>query len=329
MNGNLLTVSSSPHLLGGMTVRSMHLETIIALLPALITGVYYFGAPAIITVCIAVASAVVFEWISSAVAKQPNNLGDLHAVLMGLMLGLVLPPGAPWWLPIIGSALAVVMGKMIFGGRGAYPMNPVLIAWAALSISWPEQMTSFFAPLSGGEEATTFLMNLKDDIGLIMEPELGPLWKGATPGAIGATGSWALIIGGLYLVIRGIVPWQIPFGVLFGAALMALAAAYVDPKVIEVELEGFGPHLTVVWLHLGTGGLMIAAFFLAPEPVSSPITPWGMLLFGLGVGFMAVIVRFWGAMVDGVFYGVLLMNAATPLLDRIRPRVLGKVINSA
>lgn len=334
MNHNLLTVSSSPHILGSMTVRSMHLELIVALLPALLTGVYFFGLPAAITVAIAVVAAVAAEWAACKIAKLPNRIDDLHSLTMGLLMGLVLPPGAPWWLPLIGSVLAVVLGKMIFGGLGAYPMNPVIIAWAALSISWPEQMNAFLAPVpigSGGEweTATTFLMDLKDDVGLVMDPELGPLWWGNTPGAIGATGAWALIVGGLYLVIRGIVPWQIPLGTLLGAAAMALLASYIDPGVIEVELEGFAAHLDVVWLHLGTGGLMIAAFFLAPEPVSSPVTPWGMILYGLGIGLMAVIVRFWGTMVDGVFYGVLLMNAVTPLLDRIRPRVLGKVMSSA
>lgn len=334
MNNNLLTVSSSPHILGCMTMRSMHMELILAMLPALITGIYFFGLPAAITVAVAVVSALVAEWAAGKIAKRPNNLGDLHALTMGLMMGLVLPPGAPWWIPLIGSALAVVLGKMIFGGLGAYPMNPVLIAWAALAISWPEQMNAFLAPLPIGsgdewEVVPTFLMNLKDDVGLVMDPELGPLWWGNTPGAIGATGSWALIVGGLYLVVRGIVPWQIPFGTLLGAAGMALFATYVDPGVAEVGLESFGQHLSVVWLHLGTGGLMIAAFFLAPEPVSSPVTPWGMILYGLGIGFMAVIVRFWGSLTDGVFYGVLLMNAATPLLDRIRPRVLGKVMSGA
>lgn len=334
MNQNLLTVSSSPHVLGAMTVHSMHLEIIVALCPALLTGIYFFGLPAAVTVALAVTAALGAEWAAARIAKQPNRLGDLHALVMGLMMGLILPAGAPWWLPVMGSLLAVVMGKMIFGGLGAYPMNPVIIAWAALAISWPEQMNAFLAPVpigTGGEweTASTFLMDLRDDIGLIMEPELGPLWWGNTPGAIGATGSWALILGGLYLVVRRIVPWQIPLGTLLGAAAMALFAAYTDAGVLEVELEGFSTNLDLVWLHLGTGGIMIAAFFLAPEPVSSPVTPWGMLLFGIGIGFMAIIVRFWGAMIDGVFYGVLLMNAATPLLDRIRPRVLGKVMSSA
>ena len=169
-------------------------------------------------------------------------------------------------------------------------------------------------------------MQLKGDVSTLEVIPLGELWWGTYPNAIGAGGTWALLLGGLYLTVRRLIPWQIPVGVIAGGIIMALVAGYTDPHIGWLDYTGFGPRWFIAMFHLGAGGLMISAFFLAPEPVSSPVTPWGMLLYGLGIGFMAVIVRTWGGLVDGVFYGVLLMNAVTPLFDRIRPKVLGKVV---
>jgi len=334
MNENLLTVSTSPHILGRMSVRSMYLEYIIALAPALLVGLYYFGFPALITVLLAVASAAVSDFIASKIQKKPTTLSSLHIVCMGLMLGMILPPGAPWWLPVIGGALTVFLGISIFGGIGAYPMNPVLVAWVALYISWPESMNAFFEPqaLGNGDdwaEAETLLMQLKGDISTLEMVEMSKLWLGQVPGYIGSTSTWALLVGGVYLIIRRIIPWQIPVGALLGAIVMGLIATYTDPRILELGYEEFAANMNVVWFHLGAGGLMIAAFFLGPEPVSSPVTPWGTFLFGVGIGLMTIIVRTWGGLVDGAFYGVLLMNAANPLLDRIRPRVIGKVVSGA
>jgi len=325
MTKPLLTVSTSPHLLGRTTVRCMHLEWIIALLPALIMGLYYYRVPAAVVVALAMASAVATEAVVNQLLKKPQSIGDLHALLLGLLMGLVLPAGAPWWLPMVGGALAVGLGKLVFGGLGGYPMNPVVVAWAALALSWPEHVNAFFMPFTS-EVSQTPLMALKADVSTLEVVPLGELWAGTYPAAIGAGCTWALLAGGLFLVVRRLVSWQIPLGVLAGGLAMALLAAYTDPKIGWLDYSGFGPRMFIAMFHLGAGGLMIAAFFLAPEPVSSPVTPWGMFLFGLGVGFMAIIVRTWGGPVDGAFYGVLLMNAATPLFDRIRPKVLGKVV---
>ncbi len=335
MNEKLLTVSTSPHVLGRTTVRSMHVEWLIALAPAFLVGLYYYGMPGLSTVVLAVAAALVADYGVGLIIKKPANLSDLHSLLLGVLMGLILPAGAPWWLCLVGGALAVVLGKLVFGGLGNYPMNPVLVAWAAMAISWPESMNFFLEPVplgSGGEweQAETPLMQLKGDPSTLAGSfELSDLWLGAVPSAVGAGGTWALLLGGVYLIIRRLIPWQIPLGVLAGAVAMALLATYTEPSILELEFETFAEHLDVAWFHLATGGIMIAAFFLAPEPVSSPVTPWGMFLFGVGVGFMAIIVRTWGGLMDGAFYGVLLMNAATPLFDRIRPKVLGKVVSGA
>ncbi len=325
MSAPLLTVSTSPHWLGRTTVRSMHVEWLIALAPALVMGVYLYGLRALLVVALSAAAAVAAEAGVQKATKQPIGVGDLHALLMGVILGLILPAGAPWWLPIVGGALAVVMGKLFYGGLGGYPMNPVLIAWAALALSWPEHMQAFFMPFTN-EVSETALMMLKNDVSTLEVVGLGSLWWGGFPGAIGTSCAWALLVGGLYLVVRRLVPWQIPFGVLLGAVVLALLAAYTDPKLAQLGYKSFGQNFAIALFHLGAGGVMVAAFFLGTEPVSSPVTPWGMILFGMGIGFMAIIVRTWGGPVDGAFFGVLIMSAATPLFDRIRPKVLGKVV---
>lgn len=325
MSTSLLTVSTSPHWLGRTTVRSMHVEWLIALAPALVMGVYLFGTRALMIVALSAVAALAAEAGAQKLTKQPIKVDDLHALLMGVLLGMIMPAGAPLWLPVVGGALAVIMGKLFFGGLGGYPMNPVLIAWAALALSWPEHMQSFFMPFTG-EVSETSLMMLKNDASTLEVVELSSLWLGGYPGAIGTCSAWALLAGGLYLVVRRLVPWQIPLGVLLGAVVLALLAAYTDPNLAELGYKGFGQHFTIALFHLGAGGLMISAFFMGPEPVSSPVTPWGMFWFGMGIGFMAIIVRTWGGLVDGAFYGVLLMSSATPLFDRIRPKVLGKVV---
>ncbi len=328
MNASLLTVSPSPHLLGSMTMRSMHVEIMLAMAPAALAGLYFFGVPALINLVAATLAAVVFEYLCVKLFKLPDRQGDLHAVVLGLTLGLILPPGGPIYLPIMGGLLAVGLAKMIFGGIGAYPMNPVLIAWAGLTISWPEQMKAFFLPCPGDgkwEIAETFLMKLRNDPEVITSTDLSALWAGLTPGEIGTTCTWAIIAGGIYLIVRGIINWRVPLGVFVGTLVMSQIAQDTDPSLIEMDLAGSLEGLRITWLHLGDGGLMFAAFFLATEPVSSPVTPKGTLLYGLGIGFLAVIIRTWGAAPgDGVYYAVLLMSTATPMFDRLRPAVLGK-----
>ena len=199
MTSRLLTVSTSPHILGRKTIRSFNLDIIIALAPALLVGLYYFGMPGLITLILAVASTLVAEYVYCRIAKLPVELDNLHAALMGLLLGMVLPAGAAWWIPVVGGGLTIVVGKMFFGGMGAYPMNPVLVAWAAMSISWPEQMSAYFAPLAEGGEyevTETLLMQLKFDVGTFEIVEMPDLWLGLVPGAIGATCAWALLAGG-------------------------------------------------------------------------------------------------------------------------------------
>lgn len=323
MSTPLLTVSASPHILGRATVRGMHLETLLALAPALFLGFYFFGIPAVTVVVITTISAVVFEYLITKLAKQPNRLNDFHAVLMGVLLGMILPAGAPWWVAMVGGFLTVVLAKALFGGLGGYPMHPVLIAWAALYLSWPEHMNAFFAPFTT-DVAQTSLMKARANLAYIKEVDLNNLWTGLTPGSIGATSGLALAIGGVYLMLRRKVNWHIPTGVIIGAVLMSLLATYTDPAFAKLKMAGFTDHLQLVYFELASGGLMLAAFFLATEPVSSPVTPAGTWIYGILIGVLAVIIRLWGSYSEGVYFAVLLMSAATPLFDRIRPAVFGK-----
>ena len=320
----LLTVSASPHILGKRTVASLYKDWLIALIPALLAAIYYFGSAAVINIAIAVISTVGFEFLICKIFNLPNRLNDLHAALMGLLLGLLMPAGAPFWVPLIGGLIISGLAKAMFGGLGGYPMNPVLIAWACLALSWPEHMNNFFG--AAGTEAAmkttqTPLMLVAADLKAYGATDLWALWCGYVPGAVGTTSTWAILLGGLYLLIRKVISWHIPVAVLAGAIVMSLLASVADAKLAQTGLGAFN----LAWFHLGAGGLMISAFFFAPEHVSSPMTNGGMLVYGLGIGVLAVIIRHWGANVEGVYYAVLFMSCCTPLLDRIRPKVLGKV----
>jgi electron transport complex protein RnfD len=320
----LLTVSASPHILGKRTVSSLYMDWVIAMIPAVAAAVYYFHAAALINILLAVAATVGFEWAICTVFKTPNRLNDLHAVVMGLMLGLLMPAGAPFWIPIMGGLFVSGLAKAIFGGLGAYPMNPVLIAWACLSISWPTHMNAFWetslAAKGALQAAQTPLMLLKTSPEALKDMSLMALWCGYVPGAVGATSTWAILLGGIYLLIRRVISWHIPLGVILGTLILSLFAASLDSNVAKLGWDT----LTLTAFHLGAGGLMLGAFFLAPEHVSSPVTCKGMLIYGLGVGALSVIIRQWGANTEGVYFAILFMSLTTPLLDRLRPKVLGK-----
>ena len=322
-----LTVSASPHILGKRTVTGLYRDWLIGLLPAVWAALYYFGAHAMQNILIAIAATVGFEFLICKIFKMPARLGDLHAVVMGLLLGLLMPAGAPWWIPIMGGLLISGLAKMIYGGLGGYPMNPVLIAWACLIISWPDHMNAFLGAAgtdAAMKAAQPPLMLASDNLKAYAATDLWALWCGYVPGAVGTTSTWAILLGGIYLLLRRVISWHIPVTVLAGTVVMALLASVTDAKLAETGIGSF----SLAWFHLGAGGLMISAFFLATEHVSSPMTNGGMLVYGAGVGVLAVIIRHWGGSVEnveGVYFAVLFMSLCTPLLDRIRPKVLGKV----
>ncbi len=307
-----LTISMSPHLRGAISVERMMLAFIVALAPASLVGIYLFGVRALITILIAVATAVVVETIIEYFTHRTLTYRDYHAALIGLIFALICPPSAPWWIPVIGAGVAIILGKMVFGGLGTYPFNPVLVSWVVLKLSWGERMSLFFSPHTT-EQVLTPLMAIKEDPALFYSYELMELFLGNQAGAIGSTCGAALVAGGIFLLAVGLIRWHIPVSFLFGIALCAVILRAINPDL-------YPP----VAFHLITGGVLITALFLAPEPVTSPVTPRGMLMFGFLAGVLTMIIRLWGADPDGSFYGVLVMNAATPLFNNLRPKVFGR-----
>jgi electron transport complex protein RnfD len=308
MDTTKLIVSMSPHLRGKITVERMMLITLISLAPTALVGMYLFGLRAFITILLAVATALVVETLIESLTHQSLTYRDFHAALIGLLVALLLPPSVPWWIPVIGAGVAIILGKMVFGGLGNYPFNPVLVAWVVLTLSWGDRMSLFFLPHTT-EQVLTPLMAIKEDPGLFYSYELPALFFGNQAGAIGCVCGVAIIVGGLFMLTTRIIRWHIPISFLFGIALGATILRLINPDI-------YPP----VAFHLITGGTLLVALFLAPEPVTSPVTPTGMLTFGFLAGILTMIIRMWGAHPDGSFYAILVMNAATPLFNKLKPK---------
>jgi electron transport complex protein RnfD len=305
-------VSMSPHIRGGNTIERMMLTFIIGLALTSAAAIYLFGIRSLIIMIISVATAVIVESAIERITHQELTYGDLHAILIGLLLALILPPSAPWWIPVVGASVAIILGKMVFGGLGNYPFNPVLVAWAVLKLSWAERMSLFFEPHSTSQVLTP-LMAVKEDPSLFYSYDLLPLFLGYKPGPIGTVSGLAILIGGIFILTRGIIRWHIPISFLFGIALFSAILRSINPDVYPPVI-----------FHLIGGGVLLGAFFLAPEPVTSPVTPMGMVLFGFLAGILTMIIRMWGADPDGTFYAILIMNAATPLFNYLKPRAYGR-----
>jgi electron transport complex protein RnfD len=307
-----LIVSMSPHVRGSLSVERMMGSFLLALIPTAGVGVYLFGLKALLTVLLSMATAAAVEAGIEKLTTRDLTIGDLHALLTGLLVALILPPTAPWWLTMVGAATAVILGKMVFGGLGTYPFNPPLVAWVVLKLSWPARMSAFVAPRSA-EVTLTPLMAFKEDPSMFYSYELIDLFLGNKAGAIGTVCGLAIVLGGLFLLVRGLIRWHIPVAFLLGVGLFAGIM-----RVINADL--YPP----VSFHLAGGGVLLGAFFLAPEPVTSPVTPKGMLAFGFLAGMLTMILRMWGADYDGTFYAILVMNAATPLFNSLKPRAYGR-----
>lgn len=303
---NLLIVSSSPHLHSANKVSTAMRDVSIALLPALVGAVYFFGMAAATVILTCVIAALLSEVIAQKIMHREVTINDGSAVVTGLLLAFCLPPTIPWWIAAIGSAVAIIIGKQFFGGLGCNIFNPALIGRAFLVASWPVVMTTWVTPLDGVTTATP--------LGIIKEglseqlPSLGQLFMGNVAGCLGETSALALIVGGLYLLYKGHIDWRIPFSYL-GTVFVVTAVVGADP-----------------FFHLLSGGLMLGAFFMATDWVTSPITKKGRLIFGIGCGLLTVLIRLMGGYPEGVCYSILLMNLATPLIDRYtKARVFGGV----
>lgn len=304
---DMLIVSGSPHIKSDYTVRRTMLDVIIALVPAMIGAIYFFGFNAVRLLLITVAATVVFEYATQKMFKKAIRIMDLSAVVTGILLALNLPAGTPWWVAVFGAGFAIIIVKEFFGGIGSNFMNPALAARAAMVASWPVIMTNYVTP--DGISAATPLAIIK--AGGTDLPSIQRMFLGDIGGVIGETSAILLLIGGIYLIVRGVIDWKVP--VLYIASTTAL-------------LLLFGVNSTNILYHVLGGGLILGAFFMATDYSSSPVTPKGKIIFAIGCGVLTALIRVKGGSPEGVSYSILIMNVATPLIERLtRPRVFGEV----
>jgi Na+-translocating ferredoxin:NAD+ oxidoreductase subunit D len=311
---------SSPHLKVAPSVTGVMARVLVALAPGVIAFFALFGPGVLINLALAITTAVVLEALCLRLrGRDFRALRDLSAVLTGALLALALPPGAPWWIPVLGSGFAVLLGKQLYGGLGYNPFNPAMVGYVVLLISFPVSMTAWPAPgMAWAADATsqaTALDHVRTALtqGRTLSEILGD------PGfEHGLLRGWAIVslaylVGGLFLLQQKTIRWQIPVGMLLGLSLTALVFWSVDSDRYASPL-----------FHLLSGATMLGAFFIATDPVSACTTPRGRLFFGLGIGVLTWLIRTWGSYPDAVAFAVLLMNLCAPTIDRYTPtRVYG------
>lgn len=306
-------VSSSPHIRSGDSTRRIMLDVLIALVPTLIAGTVIFGLRALAVAAVSVAAAVLGEWLWRLVTRQYNTVGDLSAAVTGLLLALTLPATVPYWAAAVGALFAVVVVKGCFGGLGQNIFNPALAARALLMLVIPAAMTRFAAlgtalPLTGAVDIASSATPLHHMVmPALPEVSLLDMFLGNTGGCIGEVSALALLIGGAYLVARDVIKLRIPVSYLGTVAVLTL----LFPR-------GQDPLLWMAYSLLG-GGVLLGALFMASDYATSPATPGGQVLYGVGCGALTVLFRYVGLYPEGVTYAVLLMNAASWLLERFTP----------
>lgn len=310
----LLVVSSSPHIRGSLTVRKIMMDVTIALLPAGIMGVYFYGWHALLIMVLSVASAVLTEAVIQKLMKKPVTVNDFSAVVTGLLLAYNVPPTAPWWLPVVGSAFAIAIVKQCFGGLGHNFVNPALAGRAFLLVSWPVLMTNFVTPGLDAVASATPLALMKS--GAVEQlPSLWNLFIGNIGGCIGETSALAILIGAAYLVAARLIDIRIPLSFIGTTALLTWIFGGQAGMFTGMPLH-----------HILMGGLMLGAFFMATDYTTSPVSPKARIVFGIGCGVITSVIRIWGGYPEGVSYSILIMNIAAPLLDRfMKPKVFGEV----
>ena len=301
-----LRITTAPHAHNPLTTQRLMLNVCIALLPAAAVGVFAFGLPALGVLAIAMATSVLCEFLWQKIAHQPVRIRDYSALVTGLILGLNLPSTAPWWMVMIGSAFAILIVKQLFGGLGDNFLNPALAARAVLLASWPVHMTAsaYVNPtfFQAGVDAVTAATPLSAG----STASLMDLFLGKIPGTIGEISKAAILLGFLYLLITGTISWRIP--------VVMVGSVFVCTWLISGGTPEAAMMATL------SGGVLFGAVFMATDYVTSPITPWGQVLYSFMIGLIVTVIRLYGSYPEGVTYGILLMNIATPLIDRFLPR---------
>ena len=309
-----LTVSPGPHSHRGTRLTGTSYDFLLAMLPAAVMGIYFYGFDALRVICASVASAMIAEALMQKILKRPVTIADGSAAVSGFLLALILPPNVPLYIIAVANFTGIIIGKQCFGGLGASPLNPALVGWAIIRI------TKTWAGFLDFD-----LMLINYDTGFILQYPLavlkakGPsaishfdltdLFLGRQTGGIGASAVILLLLGGVYLILRNSIRWEIPLSFLVGVLIVSgifwlgNKANYANP-----------------FFHILTGNVMIGAFFLSTDNSSSPVNRWGMVVFGLGCGAMTVVLRAWSVYPDGVVFACLLMSLFVPLLDKLKKR---------
>src|SRR5574344_99964 len=323
-----LFISTSPHIHRGDSVERNMYGVVIALIPALLASFMIFGIGALIVTATSVLSCLLFEWSITKyiLGGKRNTITDGSAIVTGILLAFNLPSNLPLYVIIIGAFVAIGIGKMTFGGLGNNPFNPALVGRVFLLISFPAQMTSWPAThqLMAYTDATTWATPLSiikqavngDADALNRLPDVWNLFVGNNAGCIGEVSVFALLIGLVYLLINRIITWHIPFSILTTVLLLTGIMWIVNPTMYASPLY-----------HLCSGGLMLGAIFMATDNVTSPMTPKGMLIYGFGIGFLTVLIRYFGSYPEGMSFAILIMNAVNPLLNKYcKPKRFGEAV---
>ena len=320
-----LIASSSPHIRSNENTRSIMLDVIIAMLPALVWAIYNFGFKALISVVVSVVACLFWEWLYRKLLKKPQSIGDLSAVVTGMLLAFVCPPELPWWALIIGAFFSIVVVKQLYGGIGCNFLNPALAGRAILLASYATAMTTWSLPSSKKALAdvistATPLQIMKEGTAekfteLTTNYTVGDMFIGRIGGSLGEVSALALLLGGAWLLIRKVISWHTPVAFIGTVAILTLISAPAGIDNVQYMLYNvFG------------GGLMLGAIFMATDYATSPVTKPGQLIFGIGCGLITCFIRRFGSYPEGVCYSILIMNCTTWLLDKyIRPTIYGAV----
>lgn len=314
---NNYLISGSPHIHGGESTKKIMYSVIIALMPAFLFSIYYFGFSAVRVTLIAVAACVLTEWlIQKFLIKGECTIGDGSAIITGMLLAFNLPSNIPAWMIIVGSIVAIGIGKMSFGGLGNNPFNPALVGRVFMLISFPVAMTTWPAPqpLFGsqidGFTGATLLGYVKEGIAKGVSANELTVYENIEPliysGSLGEIGSIAIIIGGLFLIFRKVIDWQTPVIIIATAGIIATVCWLIDPTQFVHPM-----------IHIFGGGMMLGAFFMATDMATSPMTMKGKIVFAIGIGALTIIIRLWGAYPEGMSFAILIMNAFVPLINKM------------
>jgi electron transport complex, RnfABCDGE type, D subunit len=312
MNEELkLIVSSSPHIRTPRDTRVIMLDVIIGLIPALIAGILFFGLNSLLVTVISVLACVFFEWGYRKLLKKSSTIHDLSAVVTGMLMAFCMPPTAPWWLPIIGALFAIVVVKQLFGGIGKNFLNPAL-AGRAFLFSYPVLMTTWKASVFQGDAWTGATPLASLHVGKLASDSLSAMFLGNIGGCIGEVSALALLLGGLWLVLRKVITLRIP-------------VSYIGTVAVITFIFSRGnDHVLWMLQNLLSGGLMLGAIFMATDYCTSPVTPKGQVIFGIGCGLLTVLIRYFGSYPEGVSYAILIMNLTAWMIDKsTAPRRFG------